>query len=125
MADYSRGLFVIEPESRRIRPLPHPDDVAVTGIDGLYFHEGSLVGIQNGVRPNRVVRFRLDPSLERITGGEVLEANHPRFDDPTLGVIAAGALFCIANSQWHQFSPQADEGAEEHRSAPIILRLPL
>lgn len=125
VADDSRGLFAIERKSRRIRPLPHPDDVVVTGIDGLYFHEGSLIGIQNGVRPSRVVRFRLDPSLDRITGCEVLEANHPLFDDPTLGVIAAGALFYVANSQCDRFSPQADQEAMENRSAPVILRLPL
>ena len=77
------------------------------------------------MRPNRVVRFRLGPSLDRIIDCEVLEANHPRFDDPTLGVIASGALFYVANSQWARFSPQADREAVENRSAPVILRLPL
>lgn len=125
VADYSRGLFAIDRKGRRIHPLRHPDDVAVTGIDGLYFHDGSLIGIQNGVRPNRVVRFRLDRSGMSITGSEVLEANHPRFDDPTLGVIAEGALFYVANSQWSRFSPQAADEAVEGRAAPVILRLPL
>ncbi|HET6278829.1 MAG TPA: hypothetical protein VFG08_08605 [Candidatus Polarisedimenticolia bacterium] len=125
VADYSRGLFAIDRESRRLSPLSHPEDVAVSGIDGLYFHDGSLIGIQNGVRPNRVVRFRLDPSRQRITAGEVLEANHPMFDDPTLGVVAEGELLYVANSQWARFSPQADRAAVESRSAPVILRLPL
>jgi len=125
VADYSRGLFVIDREDRSIRPLQHPGDVAVTGIDGLYVHDGSLIGVQNGVRPNRVVRFRLDRSATRITGSEVLEANHPRFDDPTLGVIASGALFYVANSQWSRFSPRAAEDAVSGRVAPVILRLPL
>jgi len=125
VADYSRGLFAIDRESRRLSPLSHPDDVAVSGIDGLYFHDGSLIGIQNGLRPNRVVRFRLDPSQRRITGSEVLEANHPRFDDPTLGVVAEGALLYVANSQWARFSPRADQAAVDSRTAPVILRLPL
>ena len=125
MADYSRGLFAIDRESRRINRLPSPDDVAVAGIDGLYFRDGSLIGIQNGVRPNRVVRFRLDSMLERITGSEVLEANHPRFDDPTLGVIAEGALFYDANSQWSRFSPQAGREALAGRRQPVVLKLPL
>lgn len=125
VADYARGVIAIELATRRIRPLPYPDHVAVAGIDGLYLHDGNLIGIQNGVRPNRVVLILLDPSQQRITGYEVVEANHPRFDDPTLGVIDDGALFYVANSQWARFSPDAAQDAVESRKAPVILRLPL
>jgi sugar lactone lactonase YvrE len=126
VADYSRGLLAIEPEGRRVAPLPCPDDVAATGIDGLYFHGAdSLIAIQNGVRPHRVVRFRLDPSLRRVVAAEVLEANHPRFDEPTLGTIAGDALLYVANSQWGRFAPGADESLVAGRMPPVILRLPL
>src|SRR5260221_9201337 len=48
-----------EPTSRPLE-ADVPIDAAVTGIDGLVWAGGGLVGIQNGILPHRVTRFRLD-----------------------------------------------------------------
>jgi hypothetical protein len=96
----------------------------VTGIDGLIWADGSLIGIQNGVQPHRVARHRLDPSLERVEEVTVLERGHPNFDEPTLGVRVDADLYYVANSQYRFVG---DDGTLvlERLQLPVILRAPL
>jgi hypothetical protein len=75
------------------------------GIDGLVLHGSDLIAVQNGFRPHRVVRLRLDIARERITAVEILERNHPEFDEPTLGVVVDGAFYYVANSQTGRATP--------------------
>ena len=62
---------------RSSRLLEAADDVLALGIDGLYFVDGSLIGIQNGVTPHRVVRLRLGAGGDRVEHAEVLERAQP------------------------------------------------
>ena len=79
--------------------LPQPDTVVTGGIDGLYWHEGDLLGVQNGPNPGRVIRVALTDKGSRIAGLTVLQSHHhPAFDEPTTGAIANGALYVIGNS---------------------------
>jgi hypothetical protein len=124
VADYTQGIVRVDPRTGQARLLPVPDDTAVTGIDGLVFHAGSLLGVQNGVRPHRIVRLRLDPAGERVTSVETLERNHPAFDEPTLATVVDGVLYYVANSQYARVR---DDGTLEtdRLHEPAVLRLAL
>jgi hypothetical protein len=124
VADYVQGIVRVDARTGEARLLPIPPDVALTGIDGLVFHAGALVGVQNGVKPHRVVRLRLDRALDRITDVETLERNHPEFDEPTLATVVQGVLHYVANSQYGKVK---DDGTldRERLRPPAILRLPL
>jgi sugar lactone lactonase YvrE len=124
VADYARGIARVELATRRVTFLRTPADLLTTGIDGLVLAGDSLVGIQNGLTPNRVVRLRLDPSATRILGGEILERAHPRFDEPTLGVLAGRALYYVANSQYRHFAADGTPDLDRLQE-PVVLRLPL
>jgi sugar lactone lactonase YvrE len=124
VADYGRGIFRVDLATKKVTPVPVPDEVTARGVDGLILHGGSLLAIQNGVAPHRVTRFQLDPAGERIVGQTILGMSHPLYDEPTLGVVAQGALLYVANSHWGSFSKDGTtlpEGLEP----PIILRLKL
>jgi hypothetical protein len=70
-----------------------------------------------------VVRFTLGPAGDRLLGAEVLERAHPRYQEPTLGVLVSGALYYVANAQWERFG---DDGrVAESLERPVVLRLPL
>lgn len=125
VADYILGIARVDPKTRSMRILPAPADVCTAGIDGLYCYGGSLIGIQNGVRPHRVVCFDLDAARERIERGEVILQGHPDFDEPTLGVLVPGDLYLVANSHWGAFDAQGRISAPEASSPPVILRLQL
>jgi DNA-binding beta-propeller fold protein YncE len=116
------GLNSIDIATRTKTLLPHPPDVDDVGIDGLYFLNGSLIGIQGG-RRNIVQRFVLKPDRTRIERAEVLEANHPMFMNPTTGVIVGRDLYYIANSQFGSFDKNGSLFPPERLFEPVILRL--
>jgi hypothetical protein len=124
VADYTQGVVRVDPRTGTAALLPVPEETAVTGIDGLVFHAGALVGIQNGVRPHRVVRLRLDPALARVTAVETLERRHPDFDEPTLATVVDGVLYYIANSQYDRVREDGSLETDRLRP-PVILRLKL
>ena len=125
VADYARGILRVDLRRRVVSPVEMAADVLALGVDGLYLHGGALIGIQNGVTPHRVARFTLGPGGDRVVRAEVLERAHPRYDEPTLGVLVGGELYYVANSQWERFG---GDGGIEHPDSlrrPVVLRLPL
>ena len=124
VADYSRGILRVDLASRGVTLMQTADSVLALGIDGLYYREGRLIGIQNGVEPHRVVRFTLSPAGDRLVEAQVLERAHPSYQEPTLGVLVGGELYYIANSQWERFGENG--GADSTALVrPVVLRLPL
>jgi hypothetical protein len=95
------------------------------GLDGLYYFKGKLIGVQNGVTPNRLVEITLNGGGTEVQKFEVLEANNPAFDEPTLAVLAGDTLFYIANSQWGMIDAKRTLAAEEKLSDPVVLKLRL
>ena len=131
VADYSYGVFRIDAKTRGIVLLPVPDDLTILGIDGLAYYDNSLVVVQNGVRPHRIVRLGLNDRHDRIVGWEVLEANHPDFDEPTLGVVVPGpqrktaSFYYVANSHWGAFDRDGKLRVDAALSPPVVLKLDL
>jgi sugar lactone lactonase YvrE len=125
VADYARGVLRVDLAGRGVTLWQTADSVLALGIDGLYYHQGHLIGIQNGVVPHRVARFTLSPAGDRILEARVLERAHPRYDEPTLGVPVNGDLFYIANSQWERFGPDGRIADSTVLTRPVVLRLPL
>jgi sugar lactone lactonase YvrE len=121
VADYTQGIARVNVADGGVRLLEVPADTVVTGIDGLVWADGSLVGIQNGVRPHRVARHRLDPSFDRVEEVTVLEKGHPSFDEPTLGVRVGADLYYVANSQYRFVSEDGTLDLERLQ-LPVILR---
>jgi sugar lactone lactonase YvrE len=125
LADYSRGILRIDLASRAVALLPTADSVLALGVDGLYLVDGRLIGIQNGVTPHRVVRLTLSSPGDSIRAGEVLERAHPRYAEPTLGVVVGHDLYYVANSQWERFGEDGDVADPAALLPPTVLRLRL
>ena len=125
MADYSTGLFDIDVKTKKVTHLAALAGATLLGIDGLYFHNGSLIGVQNGVTPQRVVRVSLSKDLGRVERLEVLEANNPVFLEPTLGVLVKDTFFFIANSQWPLVDENGKLAAEDKLQDPVVLKMNL
>jgi sugar lactone lactonase YvrE len=123
-ADYSKGIFRIEMQGKKIMQMSVDANTNPIGIDGLYFHDGNLIAIQNGFRPYRVVRFVLNKEQSAVTKSETLEANHADFNEPTLGVKVGNDFYYIANSQW-ALAGDDSKLAEDKLKEPVILRLKL
>ena len=125
MADYATGLFDIDVSARRVIHLAPLAGATLLGIDGLYFYNGSLIGVQNGVKPQRVVRVLLSKDYKRAARLEVIEANNPIFLEPTLGVIVKDTFYFIANSQWPLVDENGRLAPEDKLREPAVLRIKL
>ncbi|HEX8737893.1 MAG TPA: hypothetical protein VF721_21355 [Pyrinomonadaceae bacterium] len=125
VADYSLGILRVEMASKKIEWLAPATEVVALGVDGLYFHQGKLIGVQNGTNPQRVVRFSLSRDNRRLTGAETLEANHADFNEPTLGVLVGRDFYFIANSQWEMVNEKGETPEPEKWREPVVLRLRL
>jgi hypothetical protein len=104
LSDYANGLLRLDLTTRSLSHLSTPPDVTLLGIDGLALApDGSVLAIQNGVRPKRILRLVLDASAEAVTEATVLESAHPGMADPTLGCIVGGKFIFVGNAGWSRF----------------------
>jgi hypothetical protein len=101
VADYAKGIFKINLATKQPILIAPAAGSTQLGIDGLYFYRNSLIGVQNGVNPQRVVRLFLTKDGEKTARFEILESNNPVFDEPTLGVLRGNEFYFVANSQWN------------------------
>jgi len=125
IADYSLGLFRYDLEDKKLRRMDVDREICVYGIDGLYRFDKDLIAVQNGIRPHRIVRFRLERGGDRVVHAQVLAANRPEFEEPTLGVIVGKRFSFIANSQWDRFDKNHQLPPDDQLKQPMILRLTL
>lgn len=123
--DYLRGIGVLDLNTGQVVWLPHPENVALNGIDGLYFDHGALLAIQNGTTPERVVRIELTPALDAATKLEIVQARTDHFGDPTHGVIVGNDFYYITNSGWDAFDDHGQLKPGEKLTSPMIMKFPL
>ncbi len=125
VADYSKGLFVINLRTRKLTSLAPAPNVTLLGVDGIYSHRGSLLAVQNGVNPARLVRLFPSRDLSRIERLEVIEANNPLFDEPTLGVLVGDNFYLVANSQWGAIDEEGRLAPPEKLKEHVVLKINL
>ncbi len=99
VADREMGIMVIDLEARQARLLEVPDTLNLGGIDGLYLKDNRLFVIQNGNKPQRVMRLQLDASGTKVESVRPLAVAQPEFDFPSFGTIEGENLYYFANSQ--------------------------
>ncbi|MCG3193650.1 MAG: hypothetical protein DIJKHBIC_02904 [Thermoanaerobaculia bacterium] len=120
------GLMRVEPATGRAERVLQGGDTVTGGIDGLYWHDGDLVGIQNGPNPGRVVRIGLVDSGSRVAGLTVLQSHHhPAFDIPTTGAIVGDEIFVIANSHVDRLRPDGSIQDRDTVKPAAIVAVPL
>jgi hypothetical protein len=114
---------VIRGESRDVDPGPCCN--TLSGADGLYWHRGSLIAVQNGIGSPRVAAFKLSKDGTSVTRTTVLE-NRTQFTMlPTTGAIRGNDFYFIANSQIDNLN--GDKIMDVTKLAPVriaVVRLP-
>jgi DNA-binding beta-propeller fold protein YncE len=125
VADYSLGLLRMNIATGAIALLSSPDNATVVGCDGIVWYEGSIIAVQNGVSPARIIRIVPDALHDRLLRIDVLDRNVAVADEPTIGTLLAGEFVYVANSQWTKFSDAGARNSARPLTPPIALRLPL
>jgi sugar lactone lactonase YvrE len=127
VADYTMGIAMIDLPAAGAAPhpdaklnyLPHPENVAVVGLDGLYRSGDSLIGIQNGTEPERIVRFLMNPAQTQITGAQVIHQIGQL--DPTHAVAVGGWYYATANVGWSKVDDNTGQLRPGEKFTPSML----
>jgi streptogramin lyase len=125
VSDYAGAIVLVDPRSGSATRLTPPSDATIYGIDGLAWADGSLIGVENGVEPARVVRLTLSADGTRIDRVTILEMNHPKIGEPTLGVVVAQDYYFIADSQGGLLRRAKGPLADEPLTEPTVLKIRL
>ena len=117
--DYAAGIAAVNLHDGSVHWLKSSVPAATDGTDGLYYRDGWLLAVQNGVEPERIARFHLG-SDDQIDRWEALESNTSGLGDPTHGVMVGNDFYFIANSGWDRVQ---DDGTMKAGEAAEIRKM--
>jgi hypothetical protein len=124
LADYARGIARVDRASGHVIWLAHPRDVALNGIDGLSVANArTLIGVQNGTNPNRVVAITLDETGSEVTQVQPVAQNDSSIREPTHGVFVGRDFYFIANGGFGAFGANGELRQGERAIAPVIMKI--
>jgi hypothetical protein len=118
-----QGLLRVDAATGSWRVLRLPPGDTATGIDGLYVHGRSLVWIQNGIEPARVVRATLSDDALGVREVRTLDRGHPDYDVPTTGVMVGDTLFYVATAQLGAIRPGGRMLPADSLRENVVLRV--
>ncbi len=116
VADREMGILLVDIEGGRAGNLAVPDSLNIGGIDGLYLWDNHLIMIQNGIKPQRVMRLELDPTGTKVTTVRPLAVAQAEFDYPSFGTLRGEDLYYFANSR--------SANTDAQQKAVTVLRTP-
>jgi hypothetical protein len=111
------GVIVVDLRSNVAQEVHPGAKNTLAGIDGLYWHEGELLGVQYGTGSFRVMRWRLSRDGRSVSGSEVLERRTELISFPTTGAIFEGKFYFIANTGIGNLND--DRVVDERKLAPV------
>lgn len=125
IADYVKGIYRLDLKTLTLKQLTNSTEASLVGIDGLEYYNRSLIAIQNGVIPFRVMRYFLNETMDTITSYEVIDWNHPAHHEPTNGMIDGDTLYYVANSQWGGYEEDFAQLPSEKLQDIVVLKYKL
>ena len=115
VTSYPVGIAAVDLSNGETVWLEAPGGATLYGIDGLYWYEGDLVGVQNGVNPWRLVRLQLNKSQTAITDIRMLEFANENIT-PTTGAIVGDIIHYVGQGP----PPEVIPGHFAENMAPFL-----
>ena len=108
-----------------VTPLRMPPREQAAAIDGLYWHDGHLLGIQNVTTRGRVLRLALAADGTTVTRVETLQSHHqPAFFQPTTAAPAPNGLYVLTRTYVTRFDADGKIAGVETVQPAQVLRIP-
>ena len=103
-ADYALGVFGVDLAAGKGFDLDYSGTKLVLGgVDGLFWYDNTLVVVENGMSPKRVMRLSLGPDGRKVGKVMPLDVANAAFALPTYGAIDGDGLYFVANSQKNEY----------------------
>lgn len=98
-ADYRRGIFGIDLATSKAFDVRYElSQLVLPGIEGLLWYDNTLVAIEPGMSPKRVIRLHLSADGRNVERVMPLDAGNPAFPFPTTGAVVGDELYFLADS---------------------------
>ncbi|GAA4276567.1 SMP-30/gluconolactonase/LRE family protein [Aquimarina mytili] len=123
---HSDGISVMDLADKNINIIGLPEGLKIArkeSIDGLYFYDNSLIGIQPDI--NTVQQLVMNKSGTEIIEARPLEINHPMMNNPTTGELVNDMFYYVANAQFGSFNEDGSLFSKEKLYEVCILKLHL
>ena len=117
IADAALGILVADIEANTSTMLGVPETLNVGGISGLMYSEGSLLMLQNGITPQRLMRLSLAPTGLDVATVTPLAIALEQFNSPAFGVVNNGAIYYFAEGN------KSDKNGEP--AVTTVMRTPM
>jgi len=92
------GIIRIDLDNLTTRDVNSGPHSTLAGADGLYWYNGSLIAIQNGIGSPRIAAFKLSNDGTRVARTTILENRSSFTSLPTTGAIRGSDFYFISNS---------------------------
>lgn len=123
---HATGVVRVDRGTGAFTPIVNTTRETIAAIDGLYLHDGSLIGVQNATNPGRVIRITLDPELARATKVETLLSHHHReLAAPTTGAVDGDRFLLLANSYVGALDDKGQLRKGAQLRDPVVLEIAL
>lgn len=103
VSDYSYGLAALDWDSGKVWRIASPGTHWLDGIDALLRYGNSLIAVQNGHQPMRILKLDMREDWLAIEKVTVLESGHPDWTEPVGASIDGDRLIYVATGQWDVF----------------------
>lgn len=100
LADFALGVFGYDlTKSKPFELRYDANSLVLGGIVDMHCYDGTLVIIENGMVPKRVMRLQLSKDGRSIGGAMPLDVAQPKFGELGRGAVAGKRLYFVANRQ--------------------------
>ena len=100
VSDFISGLYRIDLTAGSMQRLAPPAEGSTLGFSSIAVYGHDLIAIQNGFKPNRIVRLRMSDDWSQIVSEETLLRSDKVLAQPTQGVVSGDQFVFVAKSQW-------------------------
>ena len=125
VADYSHGLLRVDLASRAVVRIADAPGSTMLGIDGIVWHDGAVIAVQNGVQSPRVLRIVLNADGSRVERFSVIDRQPEVADEPTIGTVWRDGFVYVANSQWNAYDDAGQRRPGTSLRGTTLLCVPL
>lgn len=123
IADAALGILVVDIEAKTSTMLGVPETLNVGGISGLMYSEDSLLMLQNGITPQRLMRLTLAPNGLDVATVDPLAIALEVFDSPAYGVVNTGAIYYFAEG--NKSGVNGEPAVTTVVKSPMVLSKPI
>lgn len=100
LADTILGVIGLDLESAKAFNLAYnPESLVLPGIVDMHSYKNTLVVIEPGMQPQRVMRLKLSEDGRKVTNAMPLDVANPLFDSLGNGAVAGSKLYFMVNDQ--------------------------